>query len=254
MSNKVKALLIVAMLLLLITILLMKVPMQAKSKVFVYCGAGLKPAMDKIVKLFEKKYGVLVEISYGGIGAIASQFFASKMGDVFIVPDPLYFSKLREKGYVKSYSKILVFTPVIAFAKGNPKNITLLSDLLRSDVKVGLGDPRVPAIGRAAKEILERARIADAIYNKTVVYTSTVNELATYIKTGAIDAAIVWRAVAISYGLDYVEIDSKYNVEYPVYAVVLTTTSNEFLSEEFVKFLKTEDVKRIFVEEGFTSA
>ncbi len=254
MGNKAKALVITMLLLMLTLVLFVKVPMHAKNKVFVYCGAGLKPAMDEIVKLFESKYGVTIEITYGGVGAIASQFFASKIGDVFIVADPLYFDKLEEKGYVKLYSKVLVFTPVIAFARGNPKKITSLSDLLRSDVKVGLGDPRVPAIGRAAKEILERAGIAGAVYNKTAVFTSTVNELATYIKTGAINVAIVWRAIAISYGLDYVEINSKYNVKYPVYAVVLTTTTNEKLSKEFVKFLKTEDSRRIFVEKGFTPA
>jgi len=254
MSNKVKALLIVAVLILFTLTLLMKVPMQAKNKIFIYCGAGLKPAMDEIVKLFEEKYGVSVEISYGGVGAIASQFFTSRMGDIFIVPDPLYFNKLKEKEYVKSYSEILVFTPVIAFAKGNPKNITSLFDLLRSDVRVGLGDLRVLAVGRAAKKILEKANIANAVFNKTVVYTSTVNELATYIKTGAIDAAIVWRAVAISYGLDYVEIDERYNVKYPVYAVILSTTTNEKLSKMFIEFLKTDEVKRIFIEKGFTPA
>ena len=254
MNNRVKALLIVAVLLILSLTLLMKAPMQAKNKLFIYCGAGLKPAMDDIVKLFEKKYGVSVEISYGGTGAIVSQFFASKVGDVIIIPDPLYFDKLKKKGYVDSYTEILVFTPVIAFAKGNPKNITSLSDLLRSDVRVGLGDPRIPAIGRAAKKILENAGIANIVFNKTVVYTSTVNELATYIKTGAIDAAIVWKAVAISYGLDYVEIDEKYNVKYPVYAVILTTTSNRELSRTFLDFLKTNEVKAIFKEKGFTSA
>jgi len=254
MSNRAKTLLIVAVLVLFTLTLLMKVPMQAKSKIFVYCGAGLKPAMDEIVRLFEEKYGVSVEISYGGVGTIASQYFASKMGDIFIVPDPLYFNKLKEKGYVKSYSEILVFTPVIAFAKGNPKNVTSLFDLLRSDIRVGLGDPRVPAVGRAAKKILEKAGIANAVFNKTVVYTSTVNELATYIKTGIIDVAIVWRAVATSYGLDCVEIDGRYNVKYPVYAVILSTTANEDLSKMFIEFLKNDEVKRIFMEKGFTPA
>jgi len=254
MDNKAKALIITMLFLMFTLALFAKVPMHAKNKVFIYCGAGLKPAMDEIVKLFESKYGVTIEITYGGIGALASQFFASKIGDVFIVPDPLHFDKLEENGYVKLYSKVLVLKPVIAFAKDNPKNITSLFDLLRSDVKVGLGDPRVPAIGRAAKEVLEKAGIAEAVYNKTVVFALTVNELATYIKTGAIDVAIVWRATAISYGLDYVEISSKYNVEYPVYAIVLTITMNEKLSKEFIKFLKTEDSRRIFVEKGFTPA
>ncbi len=245
---------IVTMLLITIPVIYMAFPVNVKSKVFIYCGAGLKPAMDEIAVMFEKKYGVSVEITYGGIGAIASQFFSTKIGDVFIVPDPLYFNKLRDEGYVKYFEKILVFKPVIAFKSGNSKHIKSLMDLLRDDVKVGLGDPRIPAIGRAAKQVLENAGIVNEVFNKTIVYTSTVNELATYIKANAIDAAIVWKAVAIAYGLEYIEIDEKYNVEYPVYAVVLTTTNNEKASLDFINFLKSDEARNIFIKKGFSPA
>jgi molybdate transport system substrate-binding protein len=45
---------------------------------------------------------------------------------------------------------------VIAMKKGNPKNITSITDLTRDGVKIALGDVNATAIGKAIAKILER--------------------------------------------------------------------------------------------------
>jgi molybdate transport system substrate-binding protein len=45
---------------------------------------------------------------------------------------------------------------VIAMKKGNPKNITSITDGTRDGVKIALGDVNATAIGKAATKMLER--------------------------------------------------------------------------------------------------
>jgi len=45
---------------------------------------------------------------------------------------------------------------VIAMNKGNPKNITSITDLTRDELKIALGDVNAAVIGKATAKILER--------------------------------------------------------------------------------------------------
>lgn len=45
---------------------------------------------------------------------------------------------------------------VIAMNKGNPKNITSITDLTRDGLKITLGDVDATAIGKVTAKILER--------------------------------------------------------------------------------------------------
>jgi molybdate transport system substrate-binding protein len=45
---------------------------------------------------------------------------------------------------------------VIAMKKGNPKNITSITDLARDELKIALGDVNASAIGKVTAKILER--------------------------------------------------------------------------------------------------
>jgi molybdate transport system substrate-binding protein len=45
---------------------------------------------------------------------------------------------------------------VIAMKKGNPKNITSITDLTRDGLKITLGDVDATAIGKVTAKILER--------------------------------------------------------------------------------------------------
>ena len=81
---------------------------------------------------------------------------------------------------------------MIAVPKGNPKNITSLSDLARSGVRVVLGDPKGPAIGKVAKKILENANLWTNVSKNVVTFAPTVNQLLIYLATGQADAAIIW--------------------------------------------------------------
>ena len=159
----------------------------------VCAGAGLMKPMNELIQEFENKTGVKVEVHYGGSADIFG-ILSTTGCDVFIPGAYYYTEEGVKRGYIipNTVKNITYHIPVIAVPKGNPKNITSLSDLARSGVRVVLGDPKGPAIGKVAKKILENAHLWTNVSKNVVTFTPTVNQLLIYLATGQADATIIW--------------------------------------------------------------
>ena len=89
--------------------------------------------------------------------------------------------------------------PVVAVAKGNPKNIRTFDDLLREDVRVALANPDAASIGRTIQELLEKQRPMGRVEEHAKVFKPTVGDVANDVKIGSVDAGVVWDATARQY-------------------------------------------------------
>ena len=70
-------------------------------------------------------------------------------------------------------------------------------DLVKPEIKLGLGDEKACAIGRKCKAIFEKNNISWEDVEKNLKFQSmTVNELGIQIQAKSLDAVIVWDAVA----------------------------------------------------------
>jgi ABC-type molybdate transport system substrate-binding protein len=84
---------------------------------------------------------------------------------------------------------------VVAVAKGNPKKIGALADLVTGKVRVAQANPEGAAIAKLTKQLLERSGKWESLHEHTSVYKTTVNEVAGDVKVGSVDAGIVFDAV-----------------------------------------------------------
>ncbi|RUM33567.1 MAG: molybdate ABC transporter substrate-binding protein [Archaeoglobus sp.] len=165
-----------------------------KGQTIVVCsGAGLMKPMNELIRLFENKTGIKVEVHYGGSGEIFGVLQTTGC-DVFIPGAWYYMQQAMKKGYIldSTVKNVTYHIPVIAVPKGNPKGIHSLKDLAKPGVRVVLGDPRACAIGRVAKKILEKNGLWVKVKPNIVTFAPTVNQLIVYITTGQADAAIIW--------------------------------------------------------------
>ncbi|MBP2171813.1 molybdate ABC transporter substrate-binding protein [Methanococcus voltae] len=219
-------------------------------------GAGMQIPMDEIAEVYEQKYGVKIEYDYSGSGALYSKIVASNSGDIFMPGDSSYIFKLQEsKGYVAKYENITKHVPVIAVQKGNPKNIQCLDDLAKDDVKLSLGEKSI-AIGKTFNKILAKAEtkglnITSKVKENTLVEAGTVKQTLMYVCQKQADAAVVWRADALSRSdeVDVIEIDPQYNTIKTIPVAILTTSDNPN-TEKFYEFIITEGLP-IFEKNGF---
>lgn len=172
------------------------------NRLFMFCAAGMRPPVEVIAAEYEKAYGVHVELLYGGSNTLLSQMEISNVGDLYLAADESYTQLAQQKGLVVEELPIALMRPVIAVASGNPKQIRSVEDLLRSDVRVALGNPDQAAVGKAARELLGESGHWLALENHvrdSGVFKPTVNEVANDVKLGSVDAGIIWDSTAAQY-------------------------------------------------------
>ncbi len=224
------------------------------ASLHLYCGAGLRPAVDALAEAFTRAGGPPVEIDYGGSGMIIARLRTARRGDLFLPGDVGYVELAEAEGLVASKTPVAVFTPVIMVPKGNPAGITRLADLARPGVRLGLGNPEACQIGRLSARLWPKNDVDPAAVAANLVYASaTVNELGVQIKTGHLDAAIVWQAVAAQYPDDaqVVPIPPAQNILSQVAVAVLTTSTHPEAAEAFVAFLTGPDGRALLAKHGY---
>jgi molybdenum ABC transporter molybdate-binding protein len=167
-----------------------------------YCAAGIKPPVEEVVKEYEGQHGVAVRIQYGGSGTLLSNLRAAQLGDLYLAGDASFVEIAREQDLVAESIPLATMRPVIAAAKGNPKNVRSIQDLLREDVRVALGNPDAASIGKQTRVAMTEAGSWEALQEAVQsrgVYKPTVNDIANDIKIGTVDAGVVWDATARQY-------------------------------------------------------
>ena len=225
------------------------------GSITVYAGAGFSELGDDLVEEFNKKYpNIEVNMRYGGSGELFTTMETQKEGDVFFPAAYKYMGEAIDNGYIENgtVKNVTKNIPVIIVQPGNPKNITGLADLARDDVKVGLGDPEGPAIGKSSQDILNKSNIT---VNPTVT-TTTVNQLVTYINSGEIDAAIVWDAMTSwsdNQGkFDVIEIPDDQNKISTIPIGVTTFSEDKDSAQAFVDFVTNDpDAHALFEKWGY---
>ncbi|MBE7467404.1 MAG: molybdate ABC transporter substrate-binding protein [Planctomycetes bacterium] len=172
---------------------------KPRNALILYCAANMKNPVEEAARQYEQEYGVAVQLTYGGSGTLLSNLQVAGLGDLYLAADASYIALAREKNLVAEVLPLAKQHPVIAVAKGNPKKIASLDDLLRSDVRVALANPDAASIGKIAKRVLRETNqwepLEKAVQTRGV-FKPTVMEVANDVKLGSVDAAIVYDSTA----------------------------------------------------------
>lgn len=229
---------------------------QGNQRLFVYCAAGTRPAIEAIVNQYSDEFGVRIEIQYQGSNTLLSQIEVARSGDIYIAADQSYIDKAIERGLVQESMSIARQRPVIAIPKQNPKGIRTIDDLLRSDVTVCLGNPDQAAVGKITRRLLTASGQWDALAARVRadgVFKPTVPEAANAVKLGSVDAAILWDATLVNYpdltGLRVPELDAG---TADIMVGVLTSSEAPTRALHFARYLAApEKGQQILEAKGF---
>lgn len=204
-SGKIDTATVIAVgsLLVLGALILLLLPRRPTSKsgqnLLVYCAAGIKPPVEAVARAYEKESGVRIQLQFGGSGTLLSNLRVAKAGDLFLAADESYIQTARGFGLLAETIPLARQKPVILVARGNPKKILGVADLLRDDVRVSLANPDAASIGRTTRAILQQTKQWEKLEKHATVFKPTVNDVANDVKIGAVDAGIVWDATAQQY-------------------------------------------------------
>lgn len=220
----------------------------------VYCAAGLKKPVEAIAAAYRQETGGDVNLQYGGTGTLLGQIEVAKRGDLFIAADEGSLADATKRRLVAETLPLVIQRPVLAVRSGNPREIRAIADLSREDVRLGLANPEAASISRVTKRLL--GDVWSRLVANTAVMKPTVTELAADLQLDAIDAAIVWDAVAKQFvGLEAVELPELGGHREPASAAVLSACRHPAAALRFARYLAAPDRGgRIFAEHGFTPA
>jgi molybdate transport system substrate-binding protein len=224
---------------------------SAQDSLLVYCGAGMREPMEEIADLFFEEEGVEIQYTFGGSGQLLSQIELYQTGDLYMPGARSYIETAMEKGYVDETRDVVYHVPCIVSPEGNPAGVESLEDLAEPGVRVVLGDPAGPAIGKNSKSMLERLGIWEEVEENVVAFSATVNELLVYISMEQADAAIVWEDLCDPETMDKVEIPLEDNGIKPVPIGTLVFSKDEDTAEKFMCFVASEEGKAVFADYGF---
>jgi molybdate transport system substrate-binding protein len=219
----------------------------------VYCAAGLKNPVTAIADQYRREFGVEVNLQFGGTSTLLSQIRVSHRGDLFIAADELAVEDARKLGLIREVIPLVHQHPVVAVASGNPKKIHGLSDLLRDDVRVALANPEAASIGRVSKAAL--GTNYNALAEHATVNKPTVTEIASDLKLGSVDAAIIWDSIVKQFGLSAVEVPELSARTENASVTVVNASTQPTAALRFARYLAAPDKGgEIFKKNNFTPA
>jgi len=224
---------------------------ESAESLVVYCGAGLREPMDEIAQVYNEQTGTEIKYTYSGSAQLLSQIELLQEGDCYMPGAKSYIDSADKKGFINTSEKTIYHVLAIAVAPGNPKNITTLEDLTQDGVRVAIGEPTGPAVGKAAKKMLEDAGYWEDMQDNVVVRSGTVNELLVYMNMEQADAAIIWEDLLDSTDLVQVDIPIDEGFIKVIPIGTLSFSENPADAQAFADFVSSDEGKAIFAKHGF---
>jgi molybdate transport system substrate-binding protein len=225
----------------------------ATRPLLIYCGAGIRTPVDAAAKEYEREFGIPINSQSGPSQTLVVQAELSRSGDLILPGDDTFMDLAPEKGLIDQSIPLARMKPVLAVAKGNPKRVHSLDDLLKADVRFAIPAPEGAAAGRLVQKALEQSGDWERIKARTTVFKGTVSDVANDIKVGSVDAGFVWDVVVVQYdALEIVPISQLAGTHALVSVGSLKRSPNPAAARRFMRYLAAKDKGlKLFKENGF---
>lgn len=234
------------------------VPAFAAETLIVFAAASLKGSLDKVAKLYEKKSGNQVAISYAASGPLAKQIEAAAPADIFISADMKWMNYVVDKGAVKKDDvvKLLRNHLVLVAAKDSTISLKIAKgfDLAKAlgDSRLAMGEIKSVPAGTYGKEALEYYGVWKDVEAK-VAGAENVRAALKLVATGEAPLGIVYETDArAEKGVKVVDTFGEESHKPIVYPVAPITASKHASTKDLLDFLRGPEATEVFKKAGFT--
>lgn len=224
-------------------------------QILLFSGGVNRLAIQDTLKAFERREGVSINVVYNGCGILVGQINSGQRPDAYFACDKSYMVQVQPK--FSNPVTVAETDMIIIVEKGNPKKIKSVYDLAGKEISLGIAHHEQSALGALTKKLLSplvqgEKNLYNAIQPNVKTNTPTADMLVNQLRTGSLDAAIVYRANIAKVGdkLDVVEIkEGRPLAEQPI--AILKSTKYPNLMQRLVDQLTSESSRGIFESKGF---
>jgi molybdate transport system substrate-binding protein len=227
------------------------------NTVTIAAASDLALCLDDINAQFSAVHpSVVCKVSTGSSGNFFAQIQRGAPFDVFLSADKNYPQKLIASGFavtntMQTYAigRLVLWSLNTNFDSAGLKILT--NDVIK---KIAIANPDTAPYGRAAKAVLQNAKLWDALQPKIVI-GENIAQTAQFVQTKNADAGFV--ALSFTSSPKFQNTGTRWLVPQNLYpqleqAAVLTTYGAENpAAKEYLEFLKSSAARKIFDRFGF---
>lgn len=222
-----------------------------RPEITLYSGSMLRPAIEATITDFEQREGVRVTRVYNGCGILVAQMKAGQVPDAYFACDLEFMNQVR--GLFPESENISQNELVIIVKKGNPLGIKSLHDLGKPGLRVGIGHEKQCAMGWITQRTFDEGGVKDEVMKNVMVQTPTGDMLVNQMRSGSLDAAVVYLSNAAGSGafLDAIRIQGLACSSATQPFGVAKDSANKQLVERLRRAIRADSSKERFTSEGF---
>ena len=215
----------------------------------VFAAASLMETFTQIGKQFEAAHkGDTVKFSFGPSSGLATEITGGAPADVFASASPATMDVVVKAGDAASPQTFAKNFMEVAVPPNNPANVTSVTDLAKSSVKVALCQPQVPC-GAVAAEVFKNANITV----KPVTLEADVDSVVTQVETGNVDAGMVYVTNVLSAGskVKGITIPASDNAStlYPI--ATISSSKHKSEAQAFINYVLSPAGQQVLAAAGF---
>jgi molybdenum ABC transporter molybdate-binding protein len=217
----------------------------------IFAGSMLRPAIHDTLTRFEEREGIRINRVYNGCGILVGQMKAGQHPDAYFACDTEFMNQVHDlfpEPVPVSQNEL-----VILVQKGNPKKIASLRDLAKEGLRVGIGHEKQCAMGWITQNTFREGGVQNEIMPNVTVQSPTGDMLVNQLRTGALDAAVVYlsNAAGAAEHLDAIRIQGiECSIATQPWAVAKESPYPNLASRLFEQICSTES-QETFAAEGF---
>lgn len=233
---------------------------RAKPRTLAVAAASdLQFVFPELAESFRARHpDIAIEPTFGASGTLTAQIASGAPFDVFFSADRAYPERLVSDGYADRATMTLyaVGHIVLWVPSSSPIDLDALGERALVDPRVrtiAIANPEHAPYGRAAVAAFASLGVADAIRPK-LVFGENVAQAAQFAQSGAADAAVIARSLAVSPKLSsagrWWEFPAASHPRLEQAAVVPVTSKDPAAARDFIAFVTSADGRAILERHG----
>jgi len=219
----------------------------------VYSAGAVAPPLRDAINIFENMFGIRCDLTVGKASNLLAEIVVSKQGDVISCGAEYILDEAEDRGLVvKGSRRSLGFRrSVIIVPLGNPAKIASLNDLCREGIRIGI------AVDGCLKgvwdDITSKAGLTDQIRQNITHHADACGSLMGLIHSDKVDAIFGWNTFQGVWPdtCEVIELPPELQVFRSTPVAMVFYTKNAELSQKFIDFLTSDDVRKIYSDYGW---
>ena len=219
----------------------------------IYSAGAVAPPLKKAIDIFENRFKIHCDVTVGKAHELLAEIASSKTGDAITCGAEYILDDAEDQGLVikNSRKSLGLRRSAVIVPLKNPAKIASLNDLCRDGIRIGIATEG--CLKGVWDDIASKAGLTDKIRGNITHHCDGCGSVMSLINQKKVDAIFGWSAFQFiwPHTCDIIELPSNLQIFRSTSVAAISYTKNIQLSQEFIDFLTSNEVQKIYSDYGW---